>query len=280
MATYAIGDVQGCYEELRRLLDQIDFDDQRDTLWFAGDLVNRGPHSLETLRFVRELGNSAFTVLGNHDLHLLAAVNGNKRSQKEKALQGVLKAKDRDELAAWLQTRPLLHQDKKLDFAMVHAGLPPQWTLKQAIGYAQEVEQILRGKEAKSYFRAMYGNEPDFWQDDLQGMGRYRFITNCLTRLRYCEYDGRLALSVRGEPGRHPPGLLPWFRVPGRRTSNDRLICGHWSTLGYVEENNVWAIDTGCLWGGHLTALRLDGGRPRPIHYDCPGVLKPGEAGD
>ena len=269
MAVYAIGDIQGCYDELMRLLELIDFDEKRDKLWFAGDLVNRGPKSLETLRFVHGLGDAAIMVLGNHDLHLLAAANGNIKRFKEPSLKSILKAKGSDGLIAWLQSRPLLHRDKKLGYTLVHAGLPPQWNLKQARSCAKEVEKVLAGKEAKDYFNGMYGNEPDIWDESLEGMQRYRFITNCFTRLRYCDIQGRLALKEKGEPGTQPEKYLPWFQVPKRRTSDDHIIFGHWSTLGYKHARNAWAIDSGCLWGGRLTALRLDAGEPKPIQFDC-----------
>ena len=269
MAVYAIGDIQGCYDELMHLLHHINFDEQRDTLWFAGDLVNRGPKSLQTLKFVHGLGKSAITVLGNHDLHLLAAANGNGKRLKEPDLKAILKTKGSDTLIEWLQQCPLLHRDKKLGFTLIHAGLPPQWSPKQARAYAKEVEDVLRGAEAKSYFKEMYGNEPKVWHDQLEGMDRHRFITNCFTRLRYCDKEGRLALKEKGAVGTQPKNYMPWYEVPGRRSVDERIIFGHWSTLGYSQSHNVWAIDSGCLWGGKLTALRLDNGALSPIQINC-----------
>jgi len=269
MAVYAIGDIQGCYDELMLLLEHIKFDEQRDRLWFAGDLVNRGPKSLETLKFVSGLGKSAVSVLGNHDLHLLAAANGNEKPLKEPDLKAILKAKGSDQLLEWLQQCPLLHRDKKLGYTLIHAGLPPQWSPKQARQHARELEQVLAGEEAKGYFKHMYGNEPDIWDESLEGMERYRFITNCFTRLRYCEKNGRLAMKEKGVPGTQPHKYLPWFEVPGRLSLEERIIFGHWSTLGYRHSHNTWAIDSGCLWGGKLTALRLDGAKPKPLQIEC-----------
>ncbi len=280
MATYAIGDIQGCYDELRRLLDAIDFDDKSDCLWFAGDLVNRGPKSLETLRFVYQLGDAAITVLGNHDLHLLAAVNGNSKKLKEEGLKEILKAKDGEELTSWLQSCPLMHRDKKLGYTLIHAGLPPQWNIKTAASCAREVEEVLRSDKAKAYFKHMYGNEPVVWSESLKGMERYRFATNCFTRLRFCDMKGNLALKEKGAPGSQSKGYLPWFMLPKRRTSDDRIIFGHWSTLGYRHSRTTWAIDSGCLWGGKLTALKLDGKKPEPIQIKCPEVMIPGKGDD
>lgn len=277
MAVYAIGDIQGCYDELMQLLDFIAFDESRDQLWFTGDLVNRGPKSLETVRFVRDLGESALTVLGNHDLHLLAYANGNPKRFKDTGLVEFLRAEDSGELLHWLQRRPLLHRDKSLGYALIHAGLPPQWDLGQAESCAREVEALLAGEGAREYFKQMYGNEPNQWQDSLKGMDRYRFITNCLTRLRYCDARGRLALKEKGRPGTQPKGCLPWFLVADRQSRHDRIIFGHWSTLGYQHARNAWAIDSGCLWGGKLTAVRIDNGEPEPRQIKCRGAAKPGE---
>ncbi len=277
MAVYAIGDVQGCYDELQQLLERIDFQPERDRLWFAGDLVNRGPKSLETLRFVKGLGRSALSVLGNHDLHLLAAVNGNKKKLKEEGLKAILRAEDGEELCAWLQSCPLLHHDAILGYTLVHAGLPPQWDLAIARACAREVETQLRGRGARDFFKAMYGNEPDRWDRKLRGMDRYRFITNCLTRLRYCDGKGRLMMKEKGPPGTQGKGIYPWFMLPERKTGNQRILFGHWSTLGYMAKYNCWAIDSGCLWGGPLTALRLDTPQPVPTQQPCPGALRPGE---
>jgi len=276
MAVYALGDIQGCYDELRAALDAVRFDPSADQLWFVGDLVNRGPKSLEVLRFVRQLGDAAITVLGNHDLHLLAMGHGNHSRAGKDSLEAVLEAPDRDELLHWLRHRPLMHHDPKLDFTLLHAGLPPQWTIAIASQRAREVERVLRGEQHLEFFHDMYGNKPWSWSDDLAGMERLRFITNCFTRLRFCLPDGRLQLKEKGPPGtQENPEALPWFDLPGRISRSSRIVFGHWSTLGYLTRNNVWAIDTGCLWGGSLTLLRIDLPQPQPIHFDCAGAQDP-----
>jgi len=273
MATYAIGDIQGCYNELRRLLDRLGFDPTNDKLWLAGDLVNRGPDSLRVLRFVKSLGDGAVVVLGNHDLHLLALGAGNPSHAKKSNLHEVLDAPDCEELLHWLRHRPLMHYDERKRFAMIHAGLPPQWDLTTALRCARELEDALRGPDYADYLDAMYGNEPSRWSEALTGMERLRFITNCLTRLRYCDADGKLALKEKGAPGTQPPNLVPWYLVPGRATREVRIICGHWSTLGYRAEENVWSLDTGCLWGRQLTAIRVRKQRPiEPLSVDCARV--------
>ncbi|MBK5965674.1 bis(5'-nucleosyl)-tetraphosphatase (symmetrical) [Thiocystis minor] len=275
MPIYAIGDIQGCYLELRALLDRLAFDPQTDRLWFVGDLVNRGPDSLEVLRFVRDLGETALVILGNHDLHLLALAAGNTKHAKKSTLDAVLKAPDRDELLHWLRHRPLLHHDPERNLTLIHAGLPPQWDLADARARAVELERALRGDDYRDYLFAMYGNQPDRWSPELTGMERLRFITNCLTRLRFCAPDGTLALKEKGDIGRQATGLMPWFQVPDRKTRHERIIFGHWSTLGYREGDNVWAIDSGCLWGGALTAIRLDVMPWMPIQLNCKGYLTP-----
>jgi len=273
MATYAIGDIQGCFDELRRLLDRLHFDPARDKLWFVGDLVNRGPLSVDVLRFIKMLGNRAVAVLGNHDLHLLALGAGNPRHASKSNLHGVLEAPDRDELLEWLRHRPVMHYDTKKRFALVHAGLPPQWDLEQALSCARELERTLRGPNYRDYLHDMYGNEPSRWSESLTGMDRLRFITNCVTRLRFCDLEGNLDLREKGIPGTQPPHLLPWFSHPDRATRDVRIICGHWSALGYVAKNNVWALDTGCLWGSSLTAIRVHSYLPIvPMSVDCPGA--------
>jgi len=278
MAVYAIGDVQGCYDDLQRLLEKVEFDPAKDKLWFAGDLVNRGPKSLEVLRFVKGLDGQAKMVLGNHDLHLLALSEGNlKHKSKDHTLDPILKAKDRDELLHWLRHRPLMLHSKKYNVSLVHAGLPPQWDLQTARECARELERTLQGDGFPDYCQQMYGNEPGRWSDNLTGMARLRFITNSFTRLRYCDAEGGLALKEKGPPGSQADGIIPWFEVPGRKTRNDRILFGHWSTLGYRHEANIYALDTGCLWGGRLTALKLvKEQEPTPIQIDCPGACKPG----
>jgi bis(5'-nucleosyl)-tetraphosphatase (symmetrical) len=277
VATYAIGDVQGCHDELLALLDRIGFDPAGDRLWFVGDLVNRGPKSLECLRFVRDLGDRAVTVLGNHDLHLLAIAAGNDiKHNGDPGLEAVLAAADRQELLDWLRHRPLLHRDPELGFTMIHAGLPPQWDIATAAACAREVEERLRSDDHVAYFLDMYGNKPRRWDPALRGVKRLRFITNCLTRLRYCTMDGGLAMKDKGPPGTQGEGRVPWYSHPARASREERIVFGHWSTHGYAAVHNVWAIDSGCLWGGALTALRIDGPAPEPLHYPCRGQADPG----
>jgi len=258
MATYAIGDVQGCFEQLQQLLEQIEFNPNKDHLWFAGDLVNRGPDSLETLRFVKQLGDRASVVLGNHDLHLLACGLADRSTKNSDTLNPILRAKDSKKLLNWLRKQPLIHHDKKLGYTMLHAGLPPQWSIKKARKRAKEVHKILRGKHYATFLNNMYGNEPTEWDNTLAKIPRLRFITNCLTRLRYCTAQGQLGLQYKGAPGSQPKKFLPWFAIKNRKSAGQRIIFGHWSTLGNVACENIFPLDTGCLWGGSLTALRLD----------------------
>lgn len=276
MATYAIGDVQGCHDELLVLLDRIRFDPAADQLWFVGDLVNRGPRSLETLRTIRDLGNSAVSVLGNHDLHLLAVAEGISRTKHRDTFGDILAAPDRDELLHWLRQRPLLHHGG--EFYLIHAGLPPQWDMDQANRLAQEAETALRSPDYREMLWHMYGNEPNRWDDHLGDWERLRFITNSFTRLRYCTADGRMEFKQKGQPGTQPAGLMPWFEVPGRRSAGARILFGHWSTLGFHVSQSAYCLDTGCLWGGELTALRIDGDLERTSvanlqgHYQRPSA--------
>lgn len=267
MAVYAIGDIQGCYDEFRLLLERIKFDPACDHLWLTGDLVNRGPRSLQVLRLVKSLGDSAITVLGNHDLHLLAvSVEMDTKKKHGDTFDDILNAPDRHELLQWLRLQPLLHHDAKLNWTLIHAGLPPQWTLQTAINCAVEVQQALRDEhQARELFAHMYGNEPDEWREDLQGWSRLRFITNCLTRLRACTASGKLKLKFKEAPATLKDDVYPWFSVPGRLTRNDHIVFGHWSALGYHDDDNVLALDTGCVWGGTLCAARLDRREP-PVH--------------
>lgn len=275
MAVYAIGDVQGCYDDLMGLLEEIHFRPDRDQLWFTGDLVNRGPDSLRVLRFVRDLGSAAISVLGNHDLHMLALAEGHAPYHRSDTLDEILNAPDREELLDWVRHLPLMHHDENLHFTMIHAGLPPQWDLEQARQCAAEVESVLQGENYLDFLANMYGNEPDIWDENLQGWDRLRFITNCFSRLRFCNNDGQLCLKSKGEPGTQPEGYLPWFEVEPRKSKDMRIIIGHWSTLGLYRENNVFALDTGCLWGGLLTAMHLDSDMSI-YSYDCPGHQRPG----
>ena len=239
-----------------------------------GDLINRGPKSLEVLRFVKELGPRAACVLGNHDLHLLAVSEGNHKHFRNGTIDEILAAPDREELLHWLRHRPLMHRDLNLGFSLLHAGLPPEWTADQAQARAREVEDVLQGPGYNDFCQHMYGNKPRRWRYDLEGMDRLRFITNCFTRLRYCTPDGKLRFKDKGPPGSQKEGYLPWFAVPNRASADERILFGHWSTLGYLNTRNVWALDTGCLWGGRLTALKITGG-PQPVHLKCPGARKP-----
>jgi len=263
MAVWAVGDVQGCRAELEVLLERLEFDAARDRLWFVGDLVSRGPDSLEVLRRVERLGDSAAVVLGNHDLHLLALAHGAVPLRAaDEPLRPVLEAPDRRRLLDWLQARPVLHHDAVIGVTMVHAGLPPQWDLPLARRCAAELEAALRSELSGRLFTTMYGNEPDRWRDDLAGDERLRFITNALTRLRVCDAHGRMLLKFKGPLDGMPADAVPWFRAPGRRWAGARIVCGHWSALGYVDEGGVLALDTGCVWGGTLTAQRVDAAGP------------------
>ena len=274
MATYAIGDVQGCHDALLRLLAMLKFDPANDHLWLAGDLVNRGPDSLATLRFVKELSEKAITVLGNHDLHLLA-IHAEHRTTRDKGLQAILAAPDAGELIHWLRCRPLLHYDPALDTVLVHAGIYPAWTLVQAQQRAQELHDVLCSDNYLDFIHHMYGNQPDHWDEQLEGQDRLRFICNSFTRMRYCDADGHLDLEENGPPGQQSPGTLPWFEMPQRKIRQTRILFGHWSTLGLHQEDNVFALDTGCVWGGRLTALRIDGPEPVYTSIDCPAYKKP-----
>ena len=280
MATYAIGDVQGCFDELQALLSQIKYNCDRDRLWFCGDLINRGPKSLETLRFVKSLGDNAITVLGNHDLHLLATAFDHQKPGKKDTFDALLKADDAAELFDWLRHRPLLHHDTDKNITMIHAGIHPHWSIQKTQQLAREMEQVLQGDNHINFYQHMYGDKPFVWDDSLSGWPRYRFITNILTRLRYCDEDGKPALNAKGAPGSQASGLFPWYEVPNRKSQQDTIIFGHWSTLpqaGLSSINNTYAIDSGCLWGGALTAMRID---VQPFEYfrlNCPGALKPPE---
>ena len=260
MAEYAIGDLQGCYDPFRRLLDEISFDPEKDRLWLTGDLVNRGPKSRKTLRFVKSLGKSAITVLGNHDLHLIALANDiNVTNSRFESLWKILGKDDCDELIDWLRFRPLAHYSKKLNTLMVHAGLPPQWTRKKTLRRAKEVETILRSADYIDFLEDMYGNQPDKWSGKLTGNKRLRYIVNALTRTRMITADGSLELSHNGPPDRAGKGLIPWFAVDGAKWRGSRIVFGHWSALGLIVEDNLISVDTGCVWGRQLTAVRLDG---------------------
>jgi bis(5'-nucleosyl)-tetraphosphatase (symmetrical) len=278
MATWAIGDVQGCHDALQRLLEAIRFDPAQDQLWFCGDLVNRGGQSLETLRLVKSLDLHSTVVLGNHDLSLLAISQRREEEQRKvnPDLQAVLFAPDRQELLDWLRQRPLFHVDRKLGWAMVHAGLAPKWTIDIAQKRAREVESRLRGQNHDKLLKNMYGNKPDAWSPKLEGAERLRAIINVMTRLRFCNPRGAIAFNEKGAPGTQKAGLYPWFEVPGHAPRDLKMVCGHWSTLGLFIGLGVYGIDTGCVWGNKLTALELS---PEPRICQVPGKEggKPGD---
>lgn len=256
MAIYAIGDIQGCYHELEQMLELIQFDHKKDQLWLVGDLVNRGAGSLPVLRLIKSMGDAAITVLGNHDLHLLAVAAGVAELHHSDTLDEVLDAPDRDELLTWLRQQRMLHvQD---NFVLLHAGLLPEWSVPQAQQLAHEVEQALRGSEYISFLEKMYGNMPQQWDDTLTGYKRLRVITNALSRMRICTEQGEMQFRFKGEVGDVPEGFMPWFDVPQRASADSVVIFGHWSALGLIVRPNVIALDTGCLWGGNLTAIRLE----------------------
>ncbi|MGH8540288.1 MAG: symmetrical bis(5'-nucleosyl)-tetraphosphatase [Stenotrophobium sp.] len=275
MTAYAIGDIQGCHTALQDLLRKITFRPGRDRLLLTGDLVNRGPHSLEVLRLVKSLGASAITVLGNHDLHLLAVAHGGAQGSRD-TLQPVLDAPDCDELLTWLRNRPLAYHDAASGALLIHAGLPPQWDVEQALALADEACAEIRGPQGEDFLAHMYGNEPDHWQENLRGISRLRFIVNCYTRLRYCDAQGRINMKPKGAPGTQPAGLMPWFSVPGRKSAGTPILFGHWSTLGQIQwpQERVHGLDTGCVWGGCLTALNLDNGAT--ISTGCEQYGRPG----
>lgn len=257
MSNYVIGDVQGCFDSLEALLDEINFDPNQDTLWFAGDLVNRGPKSLETLRFIKSLGTMAKTVLGNHDLHLLALACGVGRSHSSDTIAEVVAAPDAHELIDWLRSQPLvlrLPGDKKR--LLVHAGILPQWRFKQALALSAEVQAVLGGQAWKSFMAELYGNKPDAWNETLQGHDRLRLIVNVCTRMRMLRTDGSVDFKFKLEPADAPPELQAWFEAP--RTGSGEIIFGHWSTLAQLRNRVGYCLDTGCVWGGQLTALCLE----------------------
>jgi bis(5'-nucleosyl)-tetraphosphatase (symmetrical) len=252
MATYAIGDVQGCYDELQALLERVGFNRGHDQLWFVGDLVNRGPKSLEVLRFVKELGDRAVVVLGNHDLHLLTQHEGLERKRPDDTFDDVLGAPDARELVDWVRTRPMMHVEG--NFAMVHAGLVPQWTIEKSLTLAREVEQALRAGNYRDFLANMYGSKPDRWDDSLAGWDRLRVIVNAMTRMRFCTAEGAMGFPSKGKTT--PPGYFPWYET--RTGAEPAMVFGHWSAQGLKLDERIAALDTGCVWGGSLTALRLE----------------------
>lgn len=267
MAVYAVGDLQGCFEPLRRLVASIGFDPARDRLWFVGDLVNRGPESLECLRYVMGLGEAAITVLGNHDLHLLCVAEGIERPRRRDTIGDILAAPDRGELIEWLRHRPMLHLEGT--HLLVHAGLLPMWTARRARELAGEVEQVLRGPRYRAFLERLYGDQPDRWSDDLEGIDRLRTIVNAMTRLRVCDATGAMVLKFKGEPGERSDGWVPWFDMPGRASADHAIVCGHWSALGLAMRPNLLSLDSGCVWGRCLSAVRLED--RRLFQVACPG---------
>ena len=272
MSIYAIGDVQGCHGQLLSLLEKVEARVPDAQFIFVGDLVNRGPNSLETLRLIRQMGSRARAVLGNHDLHLLAVANGIRKQHRSDTLASVLAAPDREELLAWLRKQPLaLMQAGHL---VVHAGVLPQWTVEQTLALAEEVSQVLRGPRWVDFLSHMYGNLPDKWDDGLQGDDRCRCVINALTRMRFCGADGTMEFASTEGSDAAPAGYMPWFDVPGRQSSATPVVFGHWSTLGLTIRDNLVGLDTGCVWGGKLSAVNLQD--HSVVQVDCPQAQKPG----
>ena len=267
MATYAIGDVQGCFDELKQLLVEIDLK-KRDRLWFVGDLVNRGPKSLEVLRFVRDLGERAVVVLGNHDLHLVTQHEGFERKRKDDTFQDVLGARDAVELIDWLRTRPMMHVDE--GHAMVHAGLLPGWSIKKALALGKEAEKALRAEDYREFLKNMYGSKPEEWNDSLAGWDRLRVIVNAMTRMRFCTPAGKMEFHAKG--AKPPAGYRPWYET--RPAAETPIVFGHWSQLGLRVDPRATCLDSGCVWGGSLSALRLEDRALYQIR--CAGYLAPG----
>jgi len=280
MALYMIGDVQGCDNALQRLLNKISFSPSRDTLYFLGDLVNRGPDSAGVLRRLMGFGASAQCLLGNHDLHLLAAAVGARRPSRKDTLDSVLQAPDREAMLAWLrqQRMAFLLEQQNHSYLMVHAGVLPTWTASQTMALAGEFEAVLRGPDLGHFLQQMYGNSPNRWDDALQGIDRLRMIVNALTRLRFCTAEGVMEFETSDGAHAAPTGYLPWYDVPGRKTRDVTVAFGHWSTLGWLGRDDLFALDSGCVWGGHLSALKLGTGTPTHelIQVKCEQAQKPG----
>jgi bis(5'-nucleosyl)-tetraphosphatase (symmetrical) len=273
---YLIGDLQGCCDAFDRLLAKLDFSPSRDRLTVLGDLVNRGPASLRTLRRLRELGDAADALLGNHDLHLLAVAHGVRPEHRHDTLRELLHSPEREAWIDWVRHRPLAL--RREGWLCVHAGLPPQWDTAQALALAGEVEDMLRGPELRDFLTVMYGNEPARWSETLAGADRWRFVINVLTRVRFVGADGTLDFKTKDGALQAPPGLVPWFEAPGRRSAGEPVAFGHWSTLGLINRPELLALDTGCVWGGQLTAVRVDGGRREVTQVACHQAQVPGPA--
>lgn len=274
---YLIGDVQGCCDALERLLQRVDFSPSRDRLWLLGDLVNRGPASLATLRRLQALGSAATCLLGNHDLHLVAAAHGIRAPSSSDTLDEIFAAPDRAALLDWLRHQRLAIYEQ--GWLMVHAGVIPQWDRSQALAAAAEVEAVLQAPDYVDFLRVMYGNEPTRWRDDLPRDARLRFAVNTFTRLRFCSADGTMDFKTKDGAGTAPAGFMPWFEAPGRRTQDTPIAFGHWSTLGLLDRPRLLGLDTGCVWGGRLTAARVDGLAREIIQVECEQAQRPGRHG-
>lgn len=262
MATYAVGDLQGCIDPLYELLENINFDLQKDELWFSGDLVNRGPSSLATLRFAYGMGKAAKVVLGNHDLHLLAIAAGQRSPTRKDTLNDVLEAEDAEELLSWLRHQPLMVHDQKLGYCMVHAGIPPDWSLETALGRAKEVETVLQSADYRDFFAHMYGDTPAGWSEGISGWPRLRVITNYLTRMRFIDAQGQLEFQTKTGTQPAPEGFTPWFAYPEHACRHEKILFGHWASInGITNSHYALALDTGCVWGGELTMMRLEDGQ-------------------
>ena len=271
---YLIGDLQGCCDAFNRLLAEIGFSASRDSLHVLGDLVNRGPDSLGTMQRLRSLGAAATCLLGNHDMHLLAVAEGVREPHSSDTLGAILASPEREAWLDWLRQRRLA--DSAHGWLLVHAGVVPQWDVPQTLALAAEVEAVLRGPDLPAFLHQMYGNEPSRWDDSLQGAARWRFIVNVLTRIRFCRSDGLLDFKAKEAADSAPPGFMPWFDVPGRRSAGSPIAFGHWSTLGLRNEPELLALDTGCVWGGSLSAVRVDGGRRELVQVKCDQAQAPG----
>lgn len=270
MATYAIGDIQGCYWPFKKLLKKIKFKSNKDTLWICGDLVNRGPDSLKTLQYIRSLGDSVRCVLGNHDLHLLAIYYTSAEQKKNDTLSELLNSPDVDGLMTWLRQQPLFYFDARLNCAMVHAGIYPGWSVTDCLHYAKEVHEVLTGDHYLTYFNSMYANTPDTWQPGLKKMERWRFITNVFTRMRFIDDDNRMQMKLKGSPLKQSdPSIHPWFERTKKQLKHNRIVFGHWSTLESMQYDNYFALDSACLWGGALTALKISSKIPKWTRLNC-----------
>lgn len=272
MATYAIGDIQGCYHAFSALLTRLSFNPHHDQLRLVGDLINRGNGSLEVLRWCYQHQSSIKVVLGNHDLHALAVAHQLKKAHKSDTLQAIIDAADGGDLLTWLRHQPLMIadvDDARMDYAIVHAGLLPQWTINSALAFTKEVEAALQAHDYPNFLANMYGNEPAIWHDGLSGIDRLKVITNAMTRMRVCKADGEMEFAFKGQLQDVPADYMPWFKAPNRQSESTRIFCGHWSALGLSQRNNVTSLDTGCLWGGQLSAICIETGVITQVQHDA-----------